>query len=42
MHCIIYLSWAVTPFTNAQLQTLLTLARQRNTEQAITGILLYL
>jgi hypothetical protein len=41
MHCIIYLSWAVTPFTNAQLQTLLTLARQRNTEQAITGILLY-
>jgi hypothetical protein len=41
MHCIIYLSWAVAPFTNAQLQTLLTLSRQRNTELAITGILLY-
>jgi uncharacterized protein YaaQ len=41
MHCIIYLSCAVTPFTNTQLQTLLTRARRRNTELAITGVLLY-
>lgn len=41
MHHIIYLSWATVPFTNAQLQNLLTLARQRNTELAVTGILLY-
>lgn len=41
MHHIIYLSWAVAPFTTAQLQRLLTRARQRNTELAITGILLY-
>jgi hypothetical protein len=41
MHHIIYLSWAVAPFTNAQLQGLLTRARRRNTELAITGILLY-
>jgi hypothetical protein len=41
MHHIIYLSWATVPFTNAQLQNLLTLARRRNTELALTGILLY-
>lgn len=41
MYHIIYLSWAVVPFTNAQLQRLLTRARRRNTELAITGILLY-
>ncbi|MGI4862974.1 MAG: BLUF domain-containing protein [Janthinobacterium lividum] len=41
MHHIIYLSWATFPFTNEQLQSLLTLARRRNTELAITGILLY-
>jgi hypothetical protein len=41
MHHIIYLSWAVAPFTNAQLQDLLTLARRRNAELAITGILFY-
>lgn len=41
MHHIIYLSWATVPFTNAQLQKLLTLARRRNSELAITGILLY-
>jgi hypothetical protein len=41
MHHIIYLSYALAPFTNAQLQSLLTLARRRNTELAVTGILLY-
>jgi uncharacterized protein YaaQ len=41
MHHIIYLSWATAPFTTAQLQQLLTSARQRNTELALTGILLY-
>jgi hypothetical protein len=41
MHHILYLSWAVVPFTNAQLQELLTLARRRNTELGITGILYY-
>jgi hypothetical protein len=41
MHRIIYLSWATIPFTNAQLQRLLTLARKRNRELAVTGILLY-
>lgn len=41
MHHIIYLSWAATPFTDAQLQKLLVLARRRNTELAITGLLLY-
>jgi uncharacterized protein YaaQ len=41
MHHIIYLSWATTPFTTAQLQKLLTGARRRNTELAVTGILLY-
>jgi uncharacterized protein YaaQ len=41
MHQIIYMSYAVAPLTSAQLYQLLTLARQRNTELAITGILLY-
>lgn len=41
MHHIIYLSWAVAPFSTAQLQRLLTRARQRNAELAITGVLLY-
>jgi hypothetical protein len=41
MHHIIYLSWATVPFTNSQLQMLLTAARRRNTELAVTGILLY-
>jgi hypothetical protein len=41
MHHIIYISCAVTPFTNAQLQKLLELARRRNAELAITGLLLY-
>jgi hypothetical protein len=41
MHHIIYLSWATVPFTDQQLQTLLVLARRRNTELAVTGILLY-
>ena len=41
MHHIIYLSWATAPFTNAQLQSLLALARRRNAELAVTGILLY-
>lgn len=41
MHHIIYLSYAVAPFTNAQLQQLLTRARRRNTELGVTGILLY-
>jgi uncharacterized protein YaaQ len=41
MHHIIYLSCAVAPFTSMQLQALLTLARRRNTELAITGILFY-
>jgi uncharacterized protein YaaQ len=41
MHHIIYLSCAVTPFTSTQLLHLLELARRRNTELAITGVLLY-
>lgn len=41
MHHIIYLSWATIPFTEAQLQALLTQSRQRNAELAVTGILLY-
>jgi hypothetical protein len=41
MHHVIYLSYAATPFTSAQLQALLTLARRRNAELAITGILFY-
>jgi hypothetical protein len=41
MHQIIYMSYAVAPLTNAQLYHLLALARRRNTELAITGILLY-
>lgn len=41
MHHIIYLSWATVPFTNAQLLGLLKLARRRNTELAITGVLFY-
>lgn len=41
MHHIIYLSCAVAPLTSAQLQALLTLARRRNTELAITGVLFY-
>jgi len=41
MHHILYLSWSVAPFTTTQLQELLTLARRRNTELAITGILFY-
>ncbi len=41
MHHIIYLSCAVAPFTSAQLQSLLMLAHQRNTELAITGVLFY-
>jgi hypothetical protein len=41
MHHIIYLSWATTPFTTAQLQKLLTGARRRNNELAVTGVLLY-
>ena len=41
MHHIIYLSWATVPFTDRQLQELLLVARQRNAELAITGILLY-
>jgi hypothetical protein len=41
MHHIIYMSYARAPFTSAQLHQLLLLARRRNTELAITGILLY-
>jgi hypothetical protein len=41
MHHIIYMSHARAPFTSAQLHQLLLLARRRNTELAITGILLY-
>jgi hypothetical protein len=41
MHHIIYLSWATTPLTTTQLHTLLTSARRRNTELAVTGVLLY-
>ncbi|RZJ86778.1 MAG: BLUF domain-containing protein [Hymenobacter sp.] len=41
MHHIIYLSWATISFTNAQLDRLLTGARRRNTELAVTGILFY-
>lgn len=41
MHHILYLSWATTPFTPAQLHKLLTSARRRNTELAVTGVLLY-
>jgi uncharacterized protein YaaQ len=41
MHHIIYLSWATRPFTAAQLHQVLTSARRRNTELAVTGVLLY-
>lgn len=41
MHRIIYLSCATVPFTDADLQRLLTCARRRNTELAVTGILFY-
>jgi hypothetical protein len=41
MHHIIYLSRATGPFTEAQLQGLLTRARRRTTELAVTGVLLY-
>nr|GFC63030.1 hypothetical protein [Tanacetum cinerariifolium] len=41
MHHIIYLSWTTGPFTDKELQQLLTCSRQRNTELAVTGILLY-
>ncbi|RZK61154.1 MAG: BLUF domain-containing protein [Hymenobacter sp.] len=41
MHHIIYLSLAVKPFTSEQLEKLLAVARRRNTELAITGILFY-
>lgn len=41
MHHIIYLSWATVPFTNKQLRELLILARRRNAELGITGLLLY-
>lgn len=41
VHHIIYLSWATAPLTNKQLQHLLVCARQRNTQLAVTGILLY-
>ena len=41
MHHIIYLSWAVAPFSTGQLQELLTQARRHNTELGITGVLFY-
>jgi hypothetical protein len=41
MHHVIYLSWAIVPFNEEQLQQLLIAARRRNTELAVTGILLY-
>lgn len=41
MHHIIYLSWAKAAFTDEQLAQLLVRARQRNTELAVTGVLLY-
>lgn len=41
MHHIIYLSQAVAPFSDEQLQDLLLQARSYNAEQDITGILLY-
>jgi hypothetical protein len=41
MHHIIYLSWATAPLADTQLQQLLVLARRRNTELAVTGILFY-
>jgi hypothetical protein len=41
MHRIIYLSWASAPLAPGQLQEILGVARRRNTQLAITGILLY-
>jgi len=41
MHHLIYLSWAAVPLTDKELQQLLVHARRRNTELAITGVLLY-
>lgn len=41
MHQIIYMSYAVTPLSTAQLCQLLTLSRSHNAASAITGILLY-
>jgi uncharacterized protein YaaQ len=41
MHHIIYLSWATAPFTEKELRQLLTYSHHRNTQLAVTGILLY-
>ena len=41
MHHIIYLSWATTPFTDAQLQELLAVSHTRNALLGVTGILFY-
>lgn len=41
MHHIIYLSWAVTPFSDTQLQELLATSRTRNALLGVTGVLFY-
>ena len=41
MHHIIYLSRATAPFTDAQLENLLLVARSRNAELDVSGLLLY-
>jgi hypothetical protein len=41
VHHIIYLSRATAPFTDAQLENLLLVARSRNAELDVSGLLLY-
>jgi hypothetical protein len=41
MHRIIYLSWASAPLDDSQLKELLRVARWRNTQLHITGMMLY-
>jgi hypothetical protein len=41
MHHIIYLSWASAPLTDDQLQELLCVARRRNKQLNVTGIMIY-
>lgn len=41
MHRIIYLSWATAPLAQCQLEVLLQVARRRNTQLNVTGIMLY-
>jgi hypothetical protein len=41
MHYVIYVSQAVKPMSNADLESLLSFSRTRNTDKGITGLLIY-